>query len=157
MVQHSGAQKWQQCHYDAPSSEVKDTSHQDPISTKQVTLPVAIITVKTQTKTKSITIPLWNAILEILDPYASLYTASQKTDASQWLRERLFNFVASEAHTYLGPKKSRILSTWLSGNRCTQESESIIRWFIDYMFGEKSTHINLFLDKRGNWLHKHEE
>jgi hypothetical protein len=103
---------------------------------------------------KYTTTPLWNTILDNIDPCASLYTCSQRVDALQWLKERLFNFVASEAHTYLGPKKSRVLSMWLSGNSCNADSEPIIRFFIELLFGEKGANMNMVLDKRGNWLHK---
>lgn len=93
-------------------------------------------------------------IMDAIDPCASLYTPMQRMDALQWLKQRLFNFVSSDAHLYLGPKRSRTLSMWLSGNSCKPDSEPIVREFVNMLLGDhsQSQSLSLFLDRRGNWL-----
>ena len=107
--------------------------------------------------------PLCDYIMNMIDPCASLYTVAQKMDAVQWLKQRLFNFVSSDAHMYLGPKKSRVLSVWLSGNASKPESEGIVHEFVEFLLvnnynnqknKDDTTPMVLHLDRRGQWFVK---
>lgn len=143
-IQHPFVGEWQQSFYDAPPDKpaiASDANTHVPRSEVRTNVPRG----KNPTKT------VCEYILQTIDPCASLYTKTQTLDALQWLKQRLFNFVSSDAHLYLGPKKSRILSSWLSGNSCKPDSETIVREFVELILGENAKNIVLQLDRRGNW------
>lgn len=174
-VQHPEVQVWQQAFYESAvvntqSTETfvgkdllawagKDTMEATPTSQNHAPIKEEV-PVQRGVNRREPRMKLKNVceyILEVLDPCASLYTTMQKLDATQWLKQRLFNFVSSDAHLYLGPKKSRILSAWLSGNPCKPDSETIVRDFVMRLVGENHANeqtMQLHMDRRGNWFVK---
>jgi hypothetical protein len=156
-VHHPAAGDWQQSHYetDCQPREVREEHQQPHIQNEKEERrankqPPLARRERERTSTKTVC----EYIMDAIDPCASLYTTSQKLDALQWLKQRLFNFVSSDAHLYLGPKKSRTLSMWLSGNSCKPDSESIVREFVQLLLGENAKDVVLHLDRRGQWFVK---
>lgn len=148
-IQHPAHTQWKQHAYETPfSSPIQNVVHEEPKhKQKDYTFPrkheVAIRMV-----------PLIEYMLDAIDPCASLYTPSQKADAVQYMRQRFFDFVTSQAHTYFGPKKSRILAVWLSGNSCKQESHAVIVDFVSFMLGDQARRWELILNRKGTWMKK---
>lgn len=97
---------------------------------------------------------VFHKLLGMLDPCASLYTSSQRADALQHLRGRLLAFVSGPAHPYLGPKRSRVLSIWLSGNRVSKDNGNgtILEEFLQFL--TDGTAWNLDVTQHGDWYVK---
>lgn len=154
-VQHPAAESWQQAFYEPQEVTNPTTNTNDYLHTNEASRsrhePSAM-------SRKYSLKPVCEYLLDMIDPYASLYTKMQKIDAMQWFKQRLFNFVSSDAHMYLGPKKSRVLSMWLSGNSCKPDSETIVREFVNLLMGDRVPEVMvLHLDRRGNWFVKEEQ
>lgn len=163
-VQHRNCDTWQQKSYDKPSEHVfsfkiktKQNGTEDTYTHNNHNGNISHDSSRLKQRheggrQRNTMISICDAILNEIDPCATLYTNSQKIDASTWLRQRLFNFVSSDAYTYLGPKKSRILSSWLSGNPCKPDTESIISDFLSFLLGADKVHAwKLHNDRRGQW------
>lgn len=75
------------------------------------------------------------AVLDAIDPCASLYNFAQRQDAVDVLRCKLLAFVTGPAHAYFGPKRSRLLAMWLSGNRSSSKTDltDIIKRFVAFI------------------------
>lgn len=163
-VLHPAATTWQQAYYvhevesDDQLSSVKQNMKDSIVAPTHSSTYNSVQTTthnKNKPNTERLNLKtICEYIMDLIDPCASLYTKPQRMDALQWLKQRLFNFVSSDTHMYLGPKKSRILSMWLSGNPCKPDSETIIREFIELLLGEGSKDIALHMDRRGNWFVK---
>jgi hypothetical protein len=155
-VQHPAASEWQQAFYEGTVVErVPPPSSAAPVQPSHPTRE-ARKHEHMQDRTRGM-VPVCEYIMDAIDPCASLYTVTQKLDAVQWLKQRLFNFVSSDAHMYLGPKKSRVLSTCLSGNPSKVDYEPIVREFITLLLGEAVQATALHLDRRGQWFVKSKE
>ena len=99
-------------------------------------------------------VSLLDKVLCAIDPYAELYTKSQYMDALCYLKERLFRFVTGEAHVTLGPKRSRTLSMWLSGNPCKQDHLDIVRQFVDHLTEGRAQEWDITVDRFGRCVVK---
>lgn len=91
------------------------------------------------------------ATLEAIDPCASLYTHSQRMDALEVVRTRLLQFVSGSVYAHLGPKKSRILSAWLSGNRIDPCNAALIQEFMNFLLEEKAADWIVTPSPHGKW------
>lgn len=98
--------------------------------------------------------PIWKCIMDTLDPCSSLYTREQFQDATDTVRTRFLSFVTGLAHPYFGPKKSRVLSSWLSNNKVMKENANIIQEFLLFIFEDKAANWTVVSGKRGEWLIK---
>ena len=102
---------------------------------------------------KTAVIDLLSEIIKTMDPYAALYSAENMRDAAQTIRESFLEFVTGPAHKWLGPKKSRTLALWLSGNKIPSDRANILKEFLTFMLEEPftSSWTDMFQDKSGNW------
>lgn len=157
-VQHPSAQAWQQAFYEQDAGLLSRNSTVCPKTNDRSYAKEKMNVREPIANSKKYTLkPVCEYLLDMIDPYATLYTKMQKIDAMQWFKQRLFNFVSSDAHMHLGPKKSRVLSMWLSGNSCKADSETIVREFVNLLMGDRVPEaMVLHLDRRGNWFVKEE-
>jgi hypothetical protein len=96
--------------------------------------------------------PIWLDILRRLDPCCDLYHRTQQQDAMACIRKRLLEFVLGPAQHHFGPKKSRYLASWLSGNRVdATEATPIIKDFLRFMFDSA---MDVSQDAHGKWFVK---
>lgn len=148
-VRHPAACEWQQSFYEGvPSATIPAPMPVPSTPSAQPRQPRS-----KDVRTNQL-VPVCEYIMNTIDPCASLYTVMQKMDAVQWLKQRLFNFVSSDAHMYLGPKKSRVLSLWLSGNASKPDTESMVREFLEFLLGDRAKDVALHMDRRGQWFVK---
>ena len=109
-----------------------------------ITPKIGIINVvKTETRVKKIS--LLEFIAKQVDELYDIYNQSTKNELENTLRDTLIQFVTSKnCHKWLGPKKARLIVSFLMKNWCTnkkdeeklyKESEKIIldflAWFLD--------------------------
>jgi hypothetical protein len=98
--------------------------------------------------------PVWKRVLQAIDPYCSLYTKDQERDAIDTVRVRLLAFVTGLAHPYFGPKKSRILSMWLSNNRVEANNAGIIQEFLSFLLEDRAADWQVCQGPRFEWYVK---
>jgi hypothetical protein len=145
-IQHSARAKWEQQHYDNP----KPTTPEE-VWPKVPPAAPKVACVREAPRPVQGT-PVLQRILEEIDPYVTLYTKEQNADALELVRTRMLAFVTGLAHPYFGPKKSRILSSWLSNNKVGEDSGPIIRGFLTFLFGSKFETSNVVLGPRHTWM-----
>lgn len=141
-MQHPACDSWQQRHYDEPAASPLQLQTEGGVVRPE------------RPRGRERDAPqrcVFDYVLEAIDPCASLYTPTQKIDATNFVRHRLFNFVSSEAYKELGPKKSRVLSVWLSGNPSKEESRGIVLQFLQFLLDEKAPSA-ISLNRRGHWF-----
>ena len=86
--------------------------------------------------------PAMKYAVQIIDEMAMLYTESMMSIAVTILKQRWMEWITSEIGSkYFGPKKSRFILSWLSGNRLDQVvGEKIISEFLRWMLDDDSIH-----------------
>jgi hypothetical protein len=76
-------------------------------------------------------------ILEKIDNLYPIYSQSMKETANKMLKLKLQDIVASpDGQLYFGPRKTRSIVAWISGNPIAENSEIIIAGFIAWILDE---------------------
>lgn len=154
-IQHVAKDSWAQRFYTRDPLEESQTEKPKTANMKfDSFIQEAPQTSPKQTVTNDVSIPIWKCILDVLDPCSSLYTREQFQDATDTVRTKFLSFVTGLAHPYFGPKKSRVLSSWLSNNKVAKENANIIQEFLVFIFEDKAANWTVVSGKRGEWLIK---
>lgn len=151
-IRHERSKDWVQQFYEAPEKPSECVS---PVVTAPHTSPDR----KQKLNIERVSgrpngTPVLGKILDVLDPCSTLYTPDQHRDAVDAVRMRLLAFVTGLAHPYFGPKKSRMLSKWLSNNKCDPEYQSVIQEFCAFLLEDKAQTWVIESAPRGDWYVK---
>lgn len=138
---------WEQCAYhDSSSTEFADATEvtDGTIGTKQQVIQ------QTSAEPRPKRRLLWDAILEKLDSCYGLYNGEQRKCAIRMIQEKFQGFVLSPtASQKFGPKKCRILNSWLSRNPMKAVDYDTIYEFLGFMLD--MTDIRIVQERYGDW------